>query len=32
MRRRGFAGTNHTDYVEISVVEMAKHINTALDV
>lgn len=32
MRRRGFAGTNHTDYTEISVVEMAKHINTALDV
>ena len=32
MRRRGFAGTNHTEYVEISVVEMAKHINTALDV
>lgn len=31
MRRRGFAGTNHTDYTEISVVEMAKHINTALD-
>ena len=32
MRRRGFAGTNHTDYTEISVVEMAKHIDTALDV
>lgn len=32
MRRRGFAGTNHTDYTEISVVEMTKHINTALDV
>ena len=31
MRRRGFVGTNHTDYTEISVVEMAKHINTALD-
>lgn len=32
MRRRGFAGTNHTDYTEVSVVEMAKHIDTALDV
>ena len=32
MRRRGFAGTNHTDYTEISVVEMANHIITTLDV
>lgn len=32
MRRRGFAGTNHTDYTEISIAEMVKHINTALDV
>lgn len=32
MRRRGFAGTNHTDYDNASIVEMFTHINTKLDV
>ena len=32
MRRRGFAGTNHADYDEVSIVEMVSHINTRLDV
>lgn len=32
MRRRGFAGTNHADYAEISVNEMASHLITTLDV
>lgn len=32
MRRRGFAGTNHADYDEVSVNQMASHIITTLDV
>ena len=32
MRRRGFAGTNHADYDNVSIVEMLTHINTRLDV
>src|SRR5699024_3356042 len=32
MRRRGFAGTNHADYDNASIVEMFTHINTKLDV
>lgn len=32
MRRRGFAGTNHADYDEVSVNEMASHLITTLDV
>ena len=30
MRRRGFAGTNHTEYSEISIVEMHRHLTTIL--
>ena len=32
MRRRGFAGTNHADYDNVSIVEMLTHISTRLDV
>ena len=30
MRRRGFAGTNHTEYDEISIAKMFRHIVTTL--
>lgn len=30
MRRRGFAGTNHTEYDEISIAQMHKHLTVTL--